>query len=154
MTVLIAELYDEYQDRLYGYAMTLCRDSDFAGDLVQETFTRALANIELLARLPSYKRQSWLFSVMKNRFIDVKRKQKWEIRLADGFESELEEKEKPDIETRGLLSNLPVPMRDVVFRKFWMGMNSREIAEELSIPDGTVRYRLHGALKKIREDME
>lgn len=151
---MIAELYDEYQDRLYGYALTLCREGEFAWDLVQETYARALANIELLSRLPPYKRQSWLFSVMKNCFIDVRRKQKWEMQLSEDFEPAAELKEQGDIEAAGLLSGLPMPMRDVVFRKFWMGMNSREIAEELSIPDGTVRYRLHGALKKIREEFE
>lgn len=154
MSAIIADLYDEYQDRLYGYALTLCRDGEFAGDLVQETFTRAMANIELLSRMPGYKRQSWLFSVMKNCFIDIKRKQKWETQLSEGFEPAAELSGQRDFEAAGLLSCLPIPMRDVVFRKFWMGMNSREIAEELSIPDGTVRYRLHGALKKIREEME
>ena len=154
MSVIIAELYDEYQDRLYGFALTLCRDSEFAGDLVQETFTRAMANIELLSRLPSYKRQSWLFSVMKNCFIDIKRKQKWETQLSEDFDPAAQREGERDIETAGLLSCLPLPMREVVFRKFWLGMNSREIAEVLSIPGGTVRYRLHGALKKIREEME
>ena len=154
MSLIIAELYEEYQIPLQNYAMSLCRDAGFAEDLVHDTFARAMSNTDLLSQLPSYKRRSWLFSVMKNRFIDIKRKMKFETTMNENYEAMDSENIDGRIQAVGLLSSLPVKLRDVVFKKFWMGMNSAEIAKELAIPSGTVRYRLHNALNKIREELK
>jgi len=39
-----ADLYNEFEDKLRRYAMSLVRDPDRADDLVQETFIRAMAH--------------------------------------------------------------------------------------------------------------
>ena len=44
----------------------------------------------------------------------------------------------------------PEPYRELLEMRYAMGMNSREIGEELGIPATTVRSRLHLAIKKLR----
>ncbi len=40
--------------------------------------------------------------------------------------------------------------RQLIEKRYRLGMNSREIAAELGIPAATVRSRLHLAVKKLR----
>jgi RNA polymerase sigma-70 factor (ECF subfamily) len=49
-----------------------------------------------------------------------------------------------------LLSKLSDKFRDVVFKRYWLGMNSSEIARVMSVPASTVRWRLHTALKLLK----
>jgi RNA polymerase sigma-70 factor (ECF subfamily) len=60
---------------LRGYAISLCRNCDRADDLVQETLTRAVANIggfEVGTNL-----DAWLFTIMRNSFYNDYRRSKW-----------------------------------------------------------------------------
>jgi RNA polymerase sigma-70 factor (ECF subfamily) len=41
-------------------------------------------------------------------------------------------------------------MRAVLLLRYYEGMNEAEMAEALDIPSGTVKSRLHAALRKLR----
>ena len=151
MTELIEDLYDRYSKKLTSFGRSLCKDGDCAEELVQETFSRALQNVELLAILPEYKRRSWLFTVLKNWFADLKNRGKREVpidedmEITEGFDVDL------FIDSGIFLASLPENMRDIVFKRYWLGMNSSEIARELSLPAGTIRYNLHLAMNRARK---
>lgn len=53
-----------------------------------------------------------------------------------------------------LLHQLPDKLRAVVTLRYSSDMSTAEIAETLHIPAGTVKSRLHKALKLLRRDME
>ena len=72
----IADLYVEFESGLSRYAGSLARDTDRANDLVSETFLQAMAHLPLLEQLNTYQRKSWLYRVLKNRFIDQRRADK------------------------------------------------------------------------------
>jgi len=154
MIELIEDLYDSYSRKLTSYARSLCKDGDCAQELVQETFTRAVQNGELLAILPEYKRRSWLFTVLKNCFVDLKNREKREVPIEEDMENTEEFDVDLFIDSRIFLASLPENMRDIVFKRYWLGMNSSEIAKELSLPPGTVRYNLHLAMNKARKNLE
>jgi RNA polymerase sigma-70 factor (ECF subfamily) len=63
---------DEYSDYLYSYALYRISDSDAAEDLVQDTFTAALAARSRFKGKSSEK--TWLTSILKNKIIDFFRK--------------------------------------------------------------------------------
>ena len=69
-----AELFDEFEDPLHRYAMSLVRNRDWADDLVQETFIRAWSHLPLLGVLSLPQRRAWLRRVLKNVFIDQYRR--------------------------------------------------------------------------------
>lgn len=153
----ITELYERYYDRLLRFAGSLARDDSMAEDLVQETFTRAVSNLELLGMLPAYKVRSWLFSVLKNHFLDLARRKRFEFH-EDETEISVNESLSMSMDLSDLLACLPDSLSDIVFKRYWLGMNSFEIAGSLSIPPSTARSRLKTALgilkKKIkREDI-
>ena len=50
----IAQLYEEYEDALIRYALRLTHDRDWAEDLVQDTFVRAMGHLELLKMLKQH----------------------------------------------------------------------------------------------------
>lgn len=54
------------------------------------------------------------------------------------------------IEWQDMLDSLPEKLRDIVIQHYWHGLNSREIAQLLKIPDATVRARLRAAIKMLR----
>jgi RNA polymerase sigma-70 factor (ECF subfamily) len=153
MECIIGELYDDYSGKLTGFARSLCKDWDLADELVQETFTRAISHVNLLSTMPKYKIQSWLFSVLKNAFIDIKRKEKQIVPLDDEWDIPDNGTTGTGIETISLLKDLPKPMRKVIFGKFWLDMNSAELGQAFSIPAGTIRYQLHTGLERVRKQM-
>jgi RNA polymerase sigma-70 factor (ECF subfamily) len=53
-----------------------------------------------------------------------------------------------------LVARLPAGQREVVLMRFVDGMELAEIAAALEIPVGTVKSRLHHALKSLRETIE
>jgi RNA polymerase sigma-70 factor (ECF subfamily) len=55
---------------------------------------------------------------------------------------------------RKALEQLKEVERDVVMSVFAEGMSYRDTAEVLGIPEGTVKSRLHGALRHIKQILE
>ena len=51
-----------------------------------------------------------------------------------------------------VLAGLPEAHREVLLMRFVDGMSLAEIAEALSVPDGTVKSRLHNAAAALRKD--
>jgi len=148
---IFEELYEKYYNQLKHFALGLTRDMNEAEEIAQETFVRAMANIELLKILPEYKRKSWLFSTVKNYFIDIKRKLKFEKTLEEDFDEKyVEINYDSKIDAMKMLSKLPEKFRDIVFKKYWLDMTSPEIAQSLLIPDSTVRYHLQAAINFLR----
>lgn len=49
------------------------------------------------------------------------------------------------------LDELPAPQRQVVVLRYYADLPVRDIARELDIPEGTVKSRLHAAVRALRE---
>ncbi len=148
----IAGLYEEYEEPLHRYAVRLTRDADRADDLVQETMIRALVHLPLLEQLNRYQRQSWLYRVLKNRFIDEERAYKRNQELVQRVGAKIEFVADPTwmALSPDLLDQLPEHYAEVLQQHYLLGMTSEEIGRSLHIPAATVRSRLHLAIKWIR----
>jgi RNA polymerase sigma-70 factor, ECF subfamily len=148
----LADLYEEYEAALWRYARTLTQDGDRADDLVQETFIRAMGHLGLLVLLKPYQRRAWLYRTLKNLFLDEQRsRQRQEILVEQlGRDMPVEEFPPQEMILSDPLRLVPERFRELVEKRYLLGMNSQEIAEELGIPAATVRSRLHLALKDLR----
>lgn len=146
-------MYENLQNDLIRFARSISRHNQEAEDLVQDALEKSLNEEELLS-LPIYKQRAWFFRVMKNRLIDDRRKDK---RLS-GWEEELDFPEQPlainRLEMTELLSHLTPEMGDLIFKRYWLGMTSKEIGDQLQVPAATIRYKLHFAIKKLRDILE
>lgn len=148
----IEAIYDTFGDDLMRFARSLARHEAEAHDLVQETYLKALNHQNLIENLSAYQQRAWLFRVLKNCLIDRRRRDKFEV----SYDEELHEPvfdvhEYSAVEINELLSRLPDDLRNIVFKRYWVGMTSQEIGDTLSIPAGTVRYRLHVAIRLLRQ---
>ena len=157
--VALTTMMAEYGDRLLRAAFCLCRDTVQAQDLVQETFCRAIP------ALPGYRGDcllyTWLYSVMRNLYFRHLRRQRLFLRFSATLRSEREvpgpEHNAEAAENHDLLhealDRLPVLYREILMLRFAEEMKIGEIAAALDLPPGTVKSRLHNALKRLRRNM-
>ncbi len=139
---------------LWKFARTLAKHEAEADEIVQETFLRAVKNSSLLATLPSYKKKAWLYRVLRNYFYDLKRKQKFEINCDDFYSHSTDVDFDTELNIESIMKHVPEDSKDLIFKKFILGMKSDEIGKELGIASGTVRYRIHKVIKLLRDRLK
>ncbi len=145
----IEEIIVEYSELIADYALSIARDKDLADDMVQDCYLKIINNSLLLARLTPNQIRSWLFTVIKNILIDKKRKERIE-NISLGVVTSYEDNLVLTTQVEKLLAELPEEERDIVYSKYWLGMNSQEIAQDLEISPSTVRWKLKKALDRLR----
>jgi len=148
-------------DRLYGYACSLAQDSDEARDLVQECILRAMQSPHRPDDHSSLR--AWMFRILRNAFIDRRRKLGREVLVEAGDDLPAEGNDRwsgdrrlVDIITiRIALARLPLAQRDIIVLVDFVGCSYAEVARVLDIPIGTVMSRLsrarHALLRLIEE---
>ena len=151
----IADLFEASRDQLFRYALSLCKAIDQADDLIQETFLRALRHSSTLTRMNAHQRDAWLKRVLRNRFFDEERSRK---RAHAAVVEMIRHAKRPSgsadlLKFTEILDRVPAKYREVLEKRFRLGMNSREIGEELEIPAATVRSHLHQGIRWLRGEM-
>ena len=144
-------LYEEHEESLQRQAFRLTRDTDAAEDLVQETFVRALGNRLLLAQLNRHQRLAWLRRTLKRLFLDRRAERQRRAALLEVYGREVPAAVDPE-EDDGLdpFDLAPAEDRELLEMRYRQGLSSVEIAAELDLPPGTVRWRLHRAVRRMR----
>lgn len=153
----IKRLWDEHAAALWRYAWRLTGDPAQAEDVMQETLLRAWQHPQVLSNGQSPR--AWLFTVARNMVIDDRRSARFrnEVMSLDG--SGPPEPASPD-ELGGALNRaligdamaqLSADHRAVVGRSYYLGWTTAQIAADLEIAEGTVKSRLHYALRGLRE---
>ena len=153
MNVGVSDLYEKLKDDLFRFAKSIARHEQEANDLIQDAMVKSLNEPQLLS-LPEYKQRAWFFRVMKNRLIDDRRKEQRLTLWEDDFDFSIQEAGVSHLEITELLAYLPQELSDLIFKKYWLGLSSQEIGEQLKIPASTVRYKLHLAIKRLRTILE
>lgn len=149
---MIEELYEKLGKEILGYCCALDGgDPELAGDLVQETFLRALGNLELLERLDERERRAWLYKTARNIFFDKVRRAAAEQKKMSFFQTdELDENTFDEVETEQILLLLPQDVRILFRMRYLEGYNSSELGEIFNLPPGTVRAKLSAAKKLLK----
>ena len=149
---MIEELYEKLGKETFGYCCALDGgDPELAGDLVQETFLRALGNLELLERLDDRERRAWLYKTARNIFFDKVRRAAAEQKKMSFFQTdELDENTFDEVETEQILLLLPQDVRLLFRMRYLEGYNSSELGEIFNLPPGTVRAKLSAAKKLLK----
>lgn len=149
-----------FERPLLGYAHCLLNDWELARDVVQDSFVRL--HRELSHHEPE-NLKAWLFTVCRNRSLDLIRKQKrmdvTDLDVLDGMGDELpnpaEVAERRDAHQRALkfMDRLPANQREVIRLKFQADLSYKEISEVTQLSVGNVGYLLHHGLRRLRELM-
>jgi RNA polymerase sigma-70 factor, ECF subfamily len=149
-----AQLVAEHHLAVYRYAYRLTGSTADAEDLTQQVFLTAHGKLGQVRNIESVR--SWLFTVLRHRFLKVSRQKKpipagsielnvenipAEVPAADAIDSEALQR---------ALSQLPPTYRAVVTMFYYENCSYREIAEKLQVPIGTVMSRLARAKGHLR----
>ena len=154
-------LYEVHSASLWRYVLRLTGDPHQAHDVVQETLLRAWRNPEI-AEDSKRSPRAWLFTVARNIVIDDRRSARFrnEVAMPEGARI----REPVDLQdtnatidrlmVRHALALLSTEHRAVVWRSYYLGWTVARIAEDLQIAEGTVKSRLHYALRALRGTLQ
>lgn len=142
---------------LRAYAQSLTRNANDADDLLQETLTKALANVHRFKRGTNLR--AWLFTIERNTFYSEYRRRRREFPSnadPDGV-SGANGSQEWSIEldaVKEALAELPCDQRDAVVMVGGIGLSYEEAAEVCGCPLGTIKSRVNrgraGLLKLLQ----
>ena len=154
-TAAFEALYRRHRDYVTRVSLRFCSDREIAADVLQETF------LYLLKKFPptgeglilSAQLRSLLYPVAKNLTLSAITR-----RRRDQSSTDIEPDRLPDPGTVNpqyenlarMTSELSPRHREVILLRFVDDMRLKEISEALEIPTGTVKSRLHHALRELR----
>jgi RNA polymerase sigma factor (sigma-70 family) len=141
-------------------ALRLARHGDDARDAVQDTWVAALRSPPDRNRPPG----PWLASVLRH-LVHRQRRQRRRRQVreyqATAFAPQTTEPASDLLEQvelhrtlTDLVLELEEPFRSTVLRRFFEGSSGAEIARASGVPEGTVRWRLSEALRRLREGLD
>jgi len=148
----------EHEGPLTGYAASLLGgDWDRARDVVQDTFIKLYRQDPALV---SGKLKSWLYTVCRNRSIDVLRKEN-PMRTSGGeaFERLNDSRPDPSVmaerrerhdEVMRFVDRLPENQREVIRLKFQGDLSYKEISEITDLSVSNVGFLIHTGIKRLR----
>lgn len=143
---------------LLAYATRLTRDPHLAEDVVQETWLRAWRHVDRLEDMTSVR--AWLKRVAHNVAIDQHRNRRARPAEVELSEPVLETQNaipapSEEVETRmvvdAILDRLPTGHRHALVQVYFADRTATSAAANLGIPVGTVKSRVHKALRTLRD---
>jgi RNA polymerase sigma-70 factor (ECF subfamily) len=158
---LMKALYDEHAAPLWRYALRLTSDAARAEDEVHETLLRAWQHPEVIGDTERSAR-AWLFTVARNMIIDERRSPKFRNVVGSLDDSGVPEQSTPDEVDSALdrmliadaMAQMSVDHRAVIERSYYRGWTTAQIAADLDIAEGTVKSRLHYAVRALRLSLQ
>lgn len=164
----LAALYDRYGGVVLALLMRIVRSQAEAEDLLQEVFLQAWR------RAPEYDPRrgsfsAWLFTIARNRALDVVRSPRHKQALQRSSEPAAPEQRQSDEppaseaspeETlalkrraqavRAALADLSPVQREAIELAYYSGLSHSEIASQTGEPLGTIKSRINQAAAKLR----
>ena len=148
----------DYESPLVGYAMNIVHDLERARDIVQDTFIR-LCQQDLSKVSNGLK--SWLYTVCKNRALDVLRKDRRMEPLDDARwkhiagpslapDRQLVQDERLAL-IMHYLDRLTENQREVILLKFQQNLSYQEISDKTGLTSGNIGFLIHTGLKRLRD---
>jgi len=152
-----AGLVDATGDRLLAVARRILRDPVRAEDATQQALVAIWLHLPALRDPTRF--EAWSYRLVVNACrSDIRRAPKW---LPNVFGSAVEPTTADaaaDVADRDQLERafrgLSVDHRAVVVLRYFVDLSPDEIAESLGIPGGTVRSRLHHAMRGLRAALD
>lgn len=158
---LMKALYDEHAAVLWRYALRLTGDASRAEDVVQETLLRAWQHPEIIDDAERSPR-AWLCTVARNMIIDERRSARFRHVVASLDETTTPEQPTRDEVDTALdrmliaeaMTHLSAEHRAVIERSYYRGWSTGQTADDLQIAEGTVKSRLHYAVRALRLSLQ
>ncbi|MDQ2800173.1 MAG: RNA polymerase sigma factor [Armatimonadota bacterium] len=147
----ITALYAEHGDRIFRFCFRLCGRMAEAEDLTQEVFLAAFQSAGRFEGRSSV--TTWLYRIALNCGRNARRSRRLEtVPLEDAPASgpSLEQTVTDDLVLSCALAALPDDLREAFLLVKAEGLTYREAAHVLNAPQGTIQWRVHEAIQKLR----
>jgi RNA polymerase sigma-70 factor (ECF subfamily) len=163
-------LVGAYQDELVGFFFRLSWDQTASEELAQEVFVRLWLARERWR--PEARLRTWIYRIAHNLWIDRLRRRRpnWSLDDdGDGEETPMSARlgsaapaPDPDAAERDAwvrdrvqtaVAGLPEGHRQVFVLAVQQGLKYQEVSEILGIPEGTVKSRMHHAVRALRDEL-
>ena len=156
-----AELFAHFAPRVKGYLMRLGASNGQAEEVTQDAMLSVWRKAHLFDRKKA-SASTWIFTIARNRRIDVLRQQKYpELDANDPYlvpDSPAQPDEEEIAERRGekvraALGKLPEEQSELVRLALYNGWSHGQLAAETNLPLGTVKSRLRLAFGRLRQEL-
>jgi RNA polymerase sigma-70 factor, ECF subfamily len=151
------QLYDGYHRLVFGIGLRMLGEPTMAEDLTQAVFLKIWTSPDAF-RGGSF--SAWVSRVARNRALDTLRskaaKPETEIPADIPLEGALDDDVLARLDAqrvRDALMVLPPEQRTLIEMGFFGGITHQEIARRTETPLGTVKTRIRGGLRKLRETL-
>jgi RNA polymerase sigma-70 factor, ECF subfamily len=152
----VREAYAAHSGELYGFAVRSLGDTGLAEEAVQETFLRAWrAGDRFDPQIGSLR--TWLFAILRNVVIDLGRARAVRPVVAEGgIEPAVEPFDEALLawQVEEAMRRIGDQHRRVLVETYYRGRPYAEVAEELGVPEGTVKSRVYYGLRALRVALE
>lgn len=153
-----------HQGSLYRYILRLSGRPEVAEDVVQEAFVRVLTNLHRFdAR---YRFSTWLFTIARRLYVNMCQKhrpvsdtdgvslRRWEGAAPESATVEREVRDNARDAIEHALMSLPADQREVIVLFHQFGWPIALIAQQLGMPEGTVKSHLHRGRRRMRAALD
>lgn len=150
------DIYNYSHEGIFGYLMAKSHSYDIAEELTQETL------VCLYNSLEKYQEKNasvtYLFQIANNIYLNYVRKNKKIVYLDDDYNGKVFGSTRSDAEDQWViertLSILNETESEVVYLYAVSELKHKDIAKIIDKPIGTELWIYHGAMKKLRANME
>jgi len=156
-----AELFAHFAPRVKGYLMRLGASNGQAEEVTQDAMLTVWRKAHLFDRKKAAA-STWIFTIARNRRIDILRQQKYpELDANDPAlvpdtpaqaDDEVIAEQRGEL-VRAALDKLPEEQRELVRLAFYNGWSHGQLADETNLPLGTVKSRLRLAFGRLRQEL-
>jgi len=144
----LERLYHEVGPGLLAYLHRRLADRHAAEDLLQETFLTAVRGRDRLSQAVSAR--AWLYAIARNLAATAIRRRRLNESLPENVPAASAYEQPHQEAIRAAIAELPDVLRETLELRLRCELTYEEIAAVLDIPVGTVRSRLHLALRRLR----
>lgn len=160
------ELLSRTQTGIFSYIIFIVHNQEVANDIFQETFLKAITNLQMRRYAPTGKFNAWLIRIAHNAIMDWYRRQKTkqiidtndDFDIASMSDRDLMETSSEDLmanaqvlrDVKSMIDFLPQPQREVVMMRYYQNLSFKEIAQQTGVSINTSLGRMRYALINLR----
>src|SRR5580765_8800693 len=150
---MLGVLFDRYQTPLYNFYTQMTQDRVLSEDLVQDVFLRILRYRQTYK--PGTPFRAWMYQIARNARQDYHRKHPQALPYEPEMSPAVVDADSADTEQQAALLHrallmLPEEKREVLVLSRFQELKYEEIARLMDCEVGTVKVRIHRALRELR----
>ncbi len=160
------KIYFDHYRFLYNYCRKFTNDKELVEDILQDLFVTIFIKKDRLNNTDNIRlylfcsaRRS-LFKALNTKHYkttDLFDQNNPDFHFDEGVMPDYGEEEEENRLSKALyrsVNNLGARQKEIIYMKYFSGLNNKEIADVLGVSYQTVRNTLHNALKKIRKEFD